>query len=93
MRMSGMKFREILLSQMKDYLDGRITKEEYYDQAESFYTEYANAYKNPLFHKCFMDIVPDACLFYIDEPGLTPEIKESRFHEALQEAYMTLEKL
>ena len=43
--------------------------------------------------KCFMDKVPDACLLYIDEPGLTPEIKESRFHEALQEAYVTLEKL
>ena len=63
MRISGIKFRETLLSQMKDYLDGRITKEEYYNQAEPFYT------------------------------GLTPEIKESRFHEALQEAYVTLEKL
>ena len=83
MRISGIKFRETLLSQMKDYLDGRITKEEYYNQAEPFYTEYANTYENPLFHKCFMDKVP----------GLTPEIKESRFHEALQEAYVTLEKL
>ena len=34
MRISGIKFRETLLSQMKDYLDGRITKEEYYNQAE-----------------------------------------------------------
>ena len=93
MRISGIKFRETLLSQMKDYLDGRITKEEYYNQAEPFYTEYANTYENPLFHMCFMDKVPDACLLYIDEPGLTPEIKESRFHEALQEAYVTLEKL
>ncbi len=45
MRISGIKFRETLLSQMKDYLDGRITKEEYYNQAEPFYTEYANTYK------------------------------------------------
>ena len=44
MRISGIKFRETLLSQMKDYLDGRITKEEYYNQAEPFYTEYANTY-------------------------------------------------
>ena len=41
------------LEQLKDYLDGRITKEEYYNQAEPFYTEYANTYENPLFHKCF----------------------------------------
>jgi len=93
MSMSDMEFRAVLLDQMKDYLDGRITKEEYYDQAEPFYTEYANTYENPLFHKCFMDTVPEACLFYIDEPGLTSEIKESKFHEALQEAYVTLEKL
>ena len=82
MSMSDMEFRAVLLDQMKDYLDGRITKEEYYDQAEPFYTEYANTYENPLFHKCFMDTVPEACLFYIDEPGLTSEIKESKFHEA-----------
>ena len=50
MSMSDMEFRAVLLDQMKDYLDGRITKEEYYDQAEPFYTEYANTYENPLFH-------------------------------------------
>ena len=59
MSMSDMEFRAVLLDQMKDYLDGRITKEEYYDQAEPFYTEYANTYENPLFHKCFMDTVPE----------------------------------
>ena len=32
-------------------------------------------------------------IFYIDEPGLTSEIKESKFHEALQEAYVALQKL
>ncbi len=36
MSMSDMEFRAVLLDQMKDYLDGRITKEEYYDQAEPF---------------------------------------------------------
>ena len=51
MSMSDMEFRAVLLDQMKDYLDGRITKEEYYNQAEPFYTEYANTYENPLFHK------------------------------------------
>ena len=46
----------------------------------------------PLFHKCFMDTVPDGCLFYIDEPGMSPETKESKFHEALQGAYAMLQK-
>lgn len=93
MSMSSMEFRETLLGQIKDYLDGRITKEEYYDWAEPFYTQYADSDENPLFHKCFMDTVADACLFYIDEPGLTSEIKELKFHEALQEAYAALKKL
>ena len=70
MRISGIKFRETLLSQMKDYLDGRITKEEYYNQAEPFYTEYANTYENPLFHKCFMDKFQTLVCFILMSLGL-----------------------
>ena len=92
MSMGGMEFREILLNQMKEYLDGNIAKEEYYEQAEAFYIKYADDYNNPLFHKCFMDTVPDGCLFYIDEPEMSPETKESKFHEALQGAYAMLQK-
>lgn len=33
------------------------------------------------------------CLMYIDESGLTPEIKEEKFREALQEVYIELQKL
>lgn len=47
MSMGGMEFREILLNQMKEYLDGNIAKEEYYEQAEAFYIKYADDYNNP----------------------------------------------
>lgn len=89
----GMVFRETLLKQIKEYLDGEITKEEYYLIAESFYSKYANTYENPLFHECFMANVADACLFYIDEPGLPPEQREELFYQSLSEAYSELQKL
>lgn len=87
------QFRETILNQIQDYLNKKITKEEYYEQSEAFYTEYAFTYENAEFHKYFLHTVPDICLIYIDEPGLAPEIKEEKFHEALQEAYIELQKL
>lgn len=42
----GEVFRDTLLKQIKDYLDGRITKEEYYGIAESFYSENAHYFIN-----------------------------------------------
>lgn len=89
----GMFFRETLLKQIKEYLDGKITKEEYYFISEEFYSKYASTYENPLFHKCFLTNVADACLFYIDEPGLTPEKREELFYQSLSEAYSELQKL
>lgn len=91
--MGDIQFRETILNQIQDYLNGNITKEEYYNQSEEFYTKYASTYKNLAFHEYFLSTVPDACLFYIDEPGLPPEIKEEKFREALQEAYVILQKL
>lgn len=38
MRNNSAIFKETLLNQIKDYLDGKITKEEYYDIAEPFYS-------------------------------------------------------
>ena len=90
MRNESITFKENILNQIKDYLDGKITKEEYYELAERFYSEYADTYQNPLFHEYFMNIVADACLYYIDEPGLTLEIREKMFHKSLNEAYIIL---
>lgn len=88
----GEIFRETLLKQIKDYLDGKISKEEYYEIAEPFYSGNAHYYSNPLFHECFLATVPDACLFYIEEPGLCPEEREKLFYEAMNEAYLDLQK-
>lgn len=91
--LTGNGFREVLLKQIKEYLDGRITKEEYYEMAESFYSEYAKTYENPGFHKYFLDTVADACTIYIDEPGVMPRQKEELFRRSLKEAYINLQKL
>lgn len=92
MQMHSTFFKETLLNQIKDYLDGKITKEEYYELAEPFYSKYAASYQNPLFHKYFVNMVADACLIYIDEPGQTPEIREKMFYKSLSEAYLILQK-
>lgn len=88
--MNGIEFREKILEQMQAYLTGKITKEEYYDISELFYTEYANSYSNSRFHQVFLDTVADACLIYIDEPGLTPYKKEELFYETVKDAYAQL---
>ena len=36
MKNNSVIFKETLLNQIKDYLDGKITKEEYYEIAEPF---------------------------------------------------------
>lgn len=91
--LTGNGFRENLLKQIKDYLDGKITKEEHYEMAGPFYSEYAKTYENPAFHKYFLDTVADACIVYIDEPGLTPRQKDELFRKLLREAYINLQKL
>lgn len=88
--MDGIEFRQTLLKQIQDYLEEKITKEEYYNTAEPFYTKYANSYINPEFHEVFLSTMADACLIYIDEPGLTPEIKEELFYKTANEAYKRL---
>ena len=92
MKNNSVIFKETILNQIKDYLDGKITKEEYYEIAEPFYSKYADTYQNPLFHEYFINTVADAFLCYIDEPGLTPEIREKIFHNSLSEAYVILRK-
>ena len=92
MRNNSVTFKETLLNQIKDYLDGKITKEEYYEIAETFYSKYADTDQNALCHEYFINTVADACLCYIVEPVLTPEIREKMFHKSLSEAYVILRK-
>ncbi|MGN1133118.1 MAG: hypothetical protein ACI4RN_01545 [Oscillospiraceae bacterium] len=89
----GTVFKETILKQIKEYLDGKITKEEYYAKAEPYYTKYAQSYRNVRFHKHFLETVANACNDYIEEPGLTPEINEQLFYQALSKAYLDLQKI
>jgi hypothetical protein len=82
-----------LLAQINRYLNHEISKEEYADVAEPFFTCHAELIKNIMFYNVFTDIVPDACLYYVDEPGLTEEQKEILFHEQLANAYLKLKDL
>ena len=91
--MDGIKFKKGVLNQIRRYLNGEITKEEYYNISELFYSENANCCNDEIFKRKFLDTVADACIIYIDEPGLTPEIKEKEFYKELNYAYEELEKL
>ena len=91
--MDGIKFKKEILNQIRRYLKGEITKEEYYDIAEPFYSKYANCCNDEIFKNKFFEIVVNACIYYIDEPGLTPEIKEKEFYKELNYVYKELEKL
>ena len=91
--MDWIKFKKEILNQIRRYLNGEITKEEYYDIAEPFYSKYANCCNDEIFKNKFLDTVVDACIYYIDEPGLTPEIKEKEFYKELNYVYKELEKL
>lgn len=79
-----------LLAQISRYLNSEITKEEYADIAESFFTRHAELIVNSRFYRVFIDSVPDACLYYIDEPGLIEEKKEKLFREQLTSTYLEL---
>ena len=91
--MDGIKFKKEILNQIRRYLNGEITKEEYYDIAEPFNSKYANCCNDEIFKNKFLATVIDACIYYIDEPGLTPEIKEKEFYKELDYVYKELKKL
>lgn len=93
MEINGIELRETLLNQIKEYLDGKITKEEYYAMAEPFFTQYAYNCNNTLFLEYFLAAIPDACLFYIEEPNCKSESNDELFYQTLSEAYLNLQKL
>lgn len=76
-----------LLNQMKQYLDREITREEYADIAESYYSENASTIENSNFSNAFLRSIPDACLIYIDEPGGIEEGKEEAFYSIVSQTY------
>ena len=59
---------------------------------ELFYSKYAKTYKNPKFHKYFLNTMADACIVYIDEFGLMPSQKDELFRRSLRKTYVSLQK-
>lgn len=84
---------ETLLWQIQAYLNQKITKEQFYDLAETFYTNNAELIKGTEFDHIYLSFVPDACLYYIDEPGLSEAENETRFKMAMEDAYRELSNL
>lgn len=80
---------------MKEYLDNNMTLDEYYIFSEKYYTKYGEYLKfyYPIFDQIFLSIVPDACLYYIDEPGLSFDEKAKLFRKEIEKAYMNLKDL
>lgn len=87
--MNAKAVKEILLRQMEQYLDGEITKEEYADIAEPFYSKYAHLIAYTQFYDVFTDSIPDCCIINVDEPGNEDE-KERDFHRSLKKTYEQL---
>ncbi|MDD3137883.1 MAG: hypothetical protein PHX08_02795 [Lachnospiraceae bacterium] len=85
--------KEELLAQINSYLSNEITKEAYYTIAEAYFTKHAQYIKNTAFYYEYINVIPDACLIFIDEPGLSSQEKEKQFRLALEMVYVRLKDL
>lgn len=80
---------------MKDFLNYAITQDEYHELSESCYSGYGDLLKKyyPDFNEKFMGVVPDACLYYIDEPGIDDNINRELFRNEISSLYKILVEL
>ena len=81
-----------LIQYMMEYLGEEINSEEYYELSERCYSMYGDLLKRyyPCFNKLFIEVVPNACLYYIDEPGIDEFTKEELFRKEISAAYSEL---
>ncbi len=79
-----------LISQMKSFLEGIISKEEYEEIAEETITRSGKFIQDTDFYRSFMDAIPDLCLYNIDEPGGDDEQKDKDFMEGMRNTYEVL---
>ena len=66
----SLEIKITLLNQIEQYLNNEITRKTFGYVAEEYYTENAHFIENTEFYETYNRIVPDACLFYIDEEAL-----------------------
>lgn len=81
--------KNTLIQYINDYLENEISKEEYYDLSERCYSIYGNLLQMYYseFNDIFLEVVPDVCLYYIDEPGLGDFMKDELFRKNINEVY------
>jgi len=84
------KVKNFLLQQLSAYLNHTITKEQFYDLSECFYTDNAKHIKGTEFDKVYLSLIPDACSFYIDEPCSNDTDNEASFKKIIEDAYQQL---
>lgn len=77
---------EQLKFQMEMAIKGKITKEQYAKIAEAYCSEYGYLIENTQFYKAFIGLIPDLCLFCVNEPGAADQ-KEKEFRDGIQEVY------
>ena len=56
------KIQKMLLQQMKDYLEGAISKEKYAEDAEQFYSKYGHCIEGTEFYEVFSESIQIAVL-------------------------------
>lgn len=77
--------RVYLLAMVDEYKTGKIVKEEFYAAMEHFVSSYKlNLDDDYELAQIVTEQLPDACLYYIDEPGNAEE-KEMGFWKELDE--------
>ncbi len=82
----------LLLSQMEEYLSGKISSSEYANKAETLIDISGAEISDTNFYKIFMQIVPDLCLYFIEEPGAEQD-KEQKFKQGIHDVYLQLKQL
>ena len=90
--MNQEKVKRILLGQIRDYLDGEITKEEYEAMAEPFYSQYCHLILETSLYKIFSEEIRDCCCLFVDEPGTELEW-ERAVRKILTETYIRLKEV
>ena len=74
-----------ILAMIDEYKDGIISKEYFYYVVEEFVsTNKLEIPENSVLHSLVWSIIPDVCLFYVEEPGQASE-KELNFWKGLKD--------
>ena len=69
-----------------------ITKEQYAQIAETYCSEYGYLIENTQFYKTFTGLVPDLCLYCVNEPGAADR-KEKEFRDGILAVYSEMKLL